>query len=88
MPACSFNVRGLVQGVGFRYFALRQAQALGLRGWVRNLPDGSVEVVAEGPDADLDVLEARLREGPVSSHVRAVERSPHPATRERAFGIQ
>jgi acylphosphatase len=88
MTAYHYLVRGLVQGVGFRYFALRQAQALGLRGWVRNLPDGAVEVVAEGADADLTELEARLREGPLASHVAAVERSPHPPTRERAFRIQ
>jgi acylphosphatase len=88
MAAYHFLVRGLVQGVGFRYFALRQANALGLRGYVRNLPDGSVEVVAEGPDVDLSELEARLREGPLASHVASVERAPHPPTRERGFRVQ
>ena len=48
MPAARYVVRGRVQGVGYRYFVLRQAEELGLAGFARNLPDGSVEVIAEG----------------------------------------
>jgi acylphosphatase len=64
-------VRGDVQGVGFRYFLMRQAHALGLRGWVRNRDDGSVEFVAEGPRPDLERLLEAARRGP--SHARVTE---------------
>ncbi len=76
MPACRYLVRGTVQGVGYRYFALREANALGLAGFARNLGDGSVEVVAEGAEQALSDLEHRLRAGPVCSEVTAVEREP------------
>jgi acylphosphatase len=61
-------VRGDVQGVGFRFFLMREARSLGLRGWVRNRDDGSVELVAEGPRRDLDRLLATASRGP--SHAR------------------
>jgi acylphosphatase len=61
-------VRGDVQGVGFRYFLMREAHSLGLRGWVRNRDDGSVEFVAEGPRAHLERLCESARRGP--SHAR------------------
>jgi acylphosphatase len=66
-------VDGMVQGVGFRYATIRQARALGLTGFVRNLDDGRVEVVAEGEEAGLERFEAWLRHGPSGAHVRAVE---------------
>lgn len=47
---------GRVQGVGFRYYAVKKANQLGLTGWVRNLPDDSVEMEAEGPEALIDEL--------------------------------
>lgn len=49
MERLRLNIRGAVQGVGFRYFACRQARVLGLFGWVKNLPGGGVALVAEGP---------------------------------------
>ena len=55
-----FTVNGRVQGVGFRYFVVREAQSLGLAGWVRNLPDGRVEVLASGPPDIVDAFEGRL----------------------------
>jgi len=67
------RVVGHVQGIGFRMFVRRQAQALGLRGYVCNQPDGAVEVVAEGPRAALDQLLAILRRGPPGAQVTAVE---------------
>ena len=57
-------VRGRVQGVGFRYFARQRAEILGVAGFVRNLPDGSVEVHAEGAETALTSFEADLRRGP------------------------
>jgi len=65
-------VSGRVQGVGFRYFVQRRAQALGLRGWVRNLRSGEVEFVAEGPRSDLEQLLKAVREGPPLSWVESV----------------
>lgn len=66
-------VAGLVQGVGFRYFVAREARRLGLAGFVRNLPDGRVEVVAHGDRAALERLVALLRVGPPSAEVREVQ---------------
>jgi acylphosphatase len=67
------TVRGFVQGVGFRMWVLRTASRLGLTGWVRNEPDGSVHCVAEGPRADLEELLRRLEAGPGSATVDRVD---------------
>jgi acylphosphatase len=67
------RVTGLVQGVGFRYFVLEAAHRLGLSGWVRNLPDRQVEVVAEGERGRLEQLLATLSQGPSGSRVREVD---------------
>jgi acylphosphatase len=72
------RVTGRVQGVGFRWSAVREARRLGLRGWVRNADDGSVEVEAEGPPADLEAFLAWLRTGPPGAFVRDVETHPVP----------
>ena len=69
-----YLIGGVVQGVGFRYFALRQATALGIVGWTRNLPDGRVEVVAQGEQAALTALEQALSRGPSHSRVANVEK--------------
>lgn len=66
-------IRGDVQGVGFRYFLIRRAQALGLSGWVTNREDGAVEFIAEGRRSDLEQLERAAREGPRMARVAAVE---------------
>ena len=66
-------VRGNVQGVGFRYFIQRKARQLGLRGWVRNNDDGTVELVAEGPRPDLERLMMAAEEGPRTARVQRVE---------------
>jgi acylphosphatase len=65
-------VKGRVQGVGFRYFVLREARRLQLDGWTSNEADGSVRVVADGPREALDELLDALREGPPSSLVERV----------------
>lgn len=63
------TVRGRVQGVGFRYFVLREATARHLEGWVANEADGSVSCRAEGPKADLEALVTALRAGPPGAWV-------------------
>ena len=75
MPVARYIVRGRVQGVGFRWFVLRQAEPLGIYGWARNLPDGSVEVVADATAENLNKLEAALGRGPVGAHVAGVEKT-------------
>ena len=65
-------VRGQVQGVGFRYFVMREARRLELDGWTANEADGSVRVVADGPREALEVLLEALREGPPASIVERV----------------
>lgn len=78
MSSRRWLVRGQVQGVGFRWFVMREAERLGLGGFARNLPDGSVEVVSQGPEAALDKLEAHLKRGPSHARVDAVERLQVP----------
>lgn len=71
-----FLVTGQVQGVGFRWYVARLARELGLGGYARNLPDGRVEVLATGHDADaLARLEAGLRVGPSHARVEGVDRA-------------
>jgi acylphosphatase len=65
-------VSGVVQGVFFRAFVVREATELGLRGIVRNLPDGRVDVTAEGERQELEQLIRRLHKGPHSAHVADV----------------
>ncbi len=78
VAARRFLVHGEVQGVGFRWFVLREAQRLALRGLVRNLTDGSVEVIAAGTPEALAALEQALGEGPRLARVRRVEKSEVP----------
>jgi acylphosphatase len=66
-------VRGRVQGVGYRYFAQRLAQSLGLTGYARNLDDGRVEVYAAGPAEKLAELAPLLHRGPRWADVRGVD---------------
>ena len=88
MPSYRYYVKGRVQGVGYRYFVLRQAEALGIAGFARNLPDGRVEVVAEGPDEALERFEERLRLGPAFAAVRGVERVETSARGDAGFYIR
>ena len=69
-------VSGRVQGVGFRWFARREALELGLAGWVRNLPDGRVEALAAGEPGAVATFVDRLRQGPPGSRVAGVEEEP------------
>ncbi|MFC1725822.1 acylphosphatase [candidate division KSB1 bacterium] len=63
-------VKGLVQGVGYRYFVIRRASSLGLNGWVRNLYNGDVEVEVEGERGLIEDLLKELKHGPPMSSVR------------------
>jgi acylphosphatase len=74
------TVIGRVQGVGFRWFVVREAMAMRLDGWVANTRDGSVQCVAEGPRADLELLLEQLREGPPAAIVERVIEAWMPAT--------
>ncbi|MFH0778502.1 MAG: acylphosphatase [Candidatus Eisenbacteria bacterium] len=65
-------VSGMVQGVGYRFFALRQGRALGLKGFVRNVPDGTVELEVEGERESIESLLSALREGPRAARVSQV----------------
>lgn len=75
-------VSGRVQGVAFRYFAEKRAASLGLGGWVRNLFDGRVEVLAEGERPALESFLAELRKGPRLALVEDVEVRWEEATGE------
>jgi acylphosphatase len=74
------RVTGRVHGVGFRYFVLREAQELGLNGWVANESDGSVHCIAEGPRDRLDALVDRLRDGPPAAIVDGISTAWMAAT--------
>jgi acylphosphatase len=66
------KISGRVQGVSYRYSMVREAQNLGLTGWVRNCDDGSVEAVAEGPRANIESLIGWSRQGPAGARVDKV----------------
>lgn len=72
--AIRYLIQGRVQGVGFRWFVMREAERLDLEGYVRNLADGSVEVVARGSDEAMGQLERALQRGPSSARVEHVEK--------------
>ena len=83
------SVVGRVQGVGFRYFVMENAQRLGLDGWVANQADGSVLCVAEGPREDLERLLAALHRGPSGADVRQVRMAWPPASGSlRGFAVR
>ena len=84
-PECSriiATATGRVQGVGYRYYVVDEANRLGLTGYVRNKADGSVEVVAEGDRKTLDGFLALLRIGPSGAAVTDVAVTFVPATGE------
>jgi acylphosphatase len=81
-----YVITGRVQGVGFRYFTEAQAAGTGVHGWVRNLPDGSVEAFVEGERQAVDRVEAALRRGPAGARVEEVLVEDVPPT-HRATGF-
>jgi len=88
VTAYRYTVSGRVQGVGYRYFVLRQAERLGVTGFARNRSDGSVEVVAEGGEAVLEELADQLREGPAFATVSGVEREAITPRGDSGFHIR
>ena len=74
------HIRGRVQGVWYRGATEREAQRLGVHGWVRNLPDGSVEALFEGSPDAVGALVAWCRVGPSGARVTTVEETPEPAS--------
>ncbi len=81
-------IGGSVQGVGFRMFAQHKAAALGLSGWVRNLPDGGVEVYAIGGAAKLSEFAAALHIGPRMAQVRTVEERDEAVENLSGFAVR
>lgn len=78
MKRLHFLVSGRVQGVGFRYHARKEAQALSIAGWVRNLPDGRVELMIQGEESALEALVAWCRRGPDRGFVTSLEMEELP----------
>jgi acylphosphatase len=73
MVSAAIKVTGMVQGVGFRYFAMRQANTLGLTGYVKNMLDGSVELEVEGERKSVENFKSVLERGPGYSLVEKVD---------------
>lgn len=89
MRAVRAVVDGRVQGVGFRYSTVDQANRHGVTGWVRNMPSGQVEVFVQGPDVNVDELLAWLAIGPRLASVTGVEIVPaEPDTRVTTFRMR
>lgn len=83
-----YIVRGRVQGVGFRSFVNHTATAIGVRGWVRNLDDGSVEVLAMGDSYQIAELTAHLYRGPRFAEVRTVEETEAAPIQASGFTVR
>jgi acylphosphatase len=77
--AVQVRIEGRVQGVGFRYWVIREAARLGVDGWVRNRRDGSVEALFSGAEDAVRAMVSRCREGPPVAHVTRVAEQPADA---------
>ena len=73
MNARRLRIEGRVQGVGYRAWMMREARRLGLSGWVRNRPDGSVEAVVAGPEPAVQALLTACRRGPMPARVDRIQ---------------
>lgn len=82
------RVEGRVQGVGYRAFVSERAEALGLSGWVRNLPSGDVDLELEGPRDTLQAFLRELRDGPPASRVQHIHVDWAPARGTHGFEIR
>jgi len=79
-------VSGRVQGVGFRYATQRQAQSLGLSGWVKNTESGQVEILAQGPSDTLDVFLEWCKRGPSGARVSSLELTTREGLNRQTLG--
>jgi acylphosphatase len=86
--ARTYRVTGRVQGVGFRYFVKQNADALGIRGYVRNEDDGAVLVYAVGDPVAMDRMAGAVRTGPHFSEVRTVEEKEAGMQKFSSFSIE
>jgi acylphosphatase len=87
--AVHLTVSGRVQGVGFRWFVLEEAEAAGVSGWVKNLDDGRVEAWIEGDAEAVRTVEEAVTRGPRHARVTGVERrEERPTGRYREFGVE
>ena len=82
------RISGEVQGVGYRAWAVRRASALGLSGWVRNLPNGDVEAIFSGPAESVTAMIIQCREGSRMATVRAVEEVGPADPMSGRFGVR
>ena len=83
----AYKVHGRVQGVGFRWWAQREARRLGLRGMVRNCSDGTVEIAFAGSSDRVTEMEVRLRQGPPAGYVDGLQPVDPPASLPSDFEI-
>ncbi len=86
--AVILQIYGRVQGVGFRYYTQKKAEELGIKGFVKNRPDGSVYVEAEGEEAALETFVSWCETGPPWAHVRQVEKQDIPPRGYNHFEIR
>ena len=88
MKAVTLKVTGRVQGVSFRWYAVQEAARLGVAGWVRNEPDGSVAAQVEGDATAVDAMVEWCRQGPSYASVRDVAVTEAQPTGARVFDIK
>ena len=81
-------ISGKVQGVSFRYYLMKEAQRLGILGWVKNLEDGRMEVIAQGKEEDLQEFLRHCRKGPPYAEVEKVETKEMPEQEFEGFEIK
>lgn len=88
MPTIHLLIKGTVQGVNYRASATEQARRLHITGWVRNTPEGHVEIIATAAPSALDQFTTWCRRGPTHATVTAVETQPLPETPFESFNIR
>ena len=88
MKRARVRVKGSVQGVFFRVETRDRARSLGVSGWVRNLQDGAVEAVFEGPEEQVESMVEWCRRGPAGARVESVDVDWEDPVREEGFAVQ
>ncbi len=83
--AVRLRIEGRVQGVGFRYWVAREAERLGVDGWVRNRRDGTVEALFSGDENSIRQAVSQCRQGPPVSHVTRITEFEANPPREKGF---